>query len=75
MSKRIQDKKTEGEPTVSKPKPAVANPRSTCLISRNLLNQKQPSSLGSDASSILENPQLDSESVSGSCGKMQRGPG
>ena len=33
-SKRIQEKKTgEG--------PAVAKPRSTCLISRNLLNEKQ----------------------------------
>ena len=41
--------------------PAVAKPRSTCLIARNVLNQKQPSSSGSDASNVPVNPQLDSE--------------
>ena len=41
-------------------------------MSRNQLNQKQPSPLGSDACNIAENPQLDSESASGSCGKLQR---
>ena len=42
MSKRIHERKTGEEP-------AVAKPRSTCLMSRNLLNEKQLSSLGSDA--------------------------
>ena len=55
-SKRIQESKTGEEP-------AVAKPRSTCLNSRNLLNVKQPSSWGSDASDVPGNPQLDSESV------------
>ena len=45
MSKRIQERKSGEEP-------AEAKPRSTCLISRNLLNEKQPSSLGSDASHV-----------------------
>ena len=51
---------------------AVAKPRSTCLISRIVLNQKQPSSSGSDASDVLVNPQLDSESVLGSTSKPQQ---
>ena len=59
MSKRIQERKTGEEP-------AVAKPRLTCLISRNLLNVKQASSLDSDASNIRGNPQLDSNSVPGS---------
>ena len=65
MSKRIQERKT-GEEV------AVAKPMSICLISRNLSRQKQPSSFGSDASNVPVNPQLDSESVSGSCGNLQR---
>ena len=56
MLKRIQERKTGEEP-------AVAKPRFPYLFSRNLLNQKQPSSLGSDASFVPVNPQLDSESV------------
>ena len=43
MSNKNQERKT-GEES------AEAKPRSTCLSSRNLLKQKQPSSLGSDAS-------------------------
>ena len=65
MSKRIQERKT-GEEL------AVATPRSTCLISRNLLNEKQRSSSGSDASHVPENPQLDSESVLGGIRKQVR---
>ena len=42
MSKRIQEKKTGEEPAVAKPRP-------TCLISRNLLNVRQTSSLDSDS--------------------------
>ena len=65
MSKRIQERKTGEEP-------AVAKPRSTCLMSRNLLNEKQLSSLGSDASSVPENAQLDSESVLGGTRELAR---
>ena len=59
-------KKKRGE------EPAVAKPRCTCLISRNLLNQKQPSFLGLDAVIVQGNPQLDSESVLRSTGKPAR---
>ena len=48
-----------------------STPRSTCLISRNLLNQKQPSFV-SDASNVSGNPQLDSVSVLGSTRKLAR---
>ena len=65
MSKIIQGRKTGEEP-------AVAKPRSTCLISRNLFNQKYTSSLVSDASDVPGDPQLDSESVFGSTGKLAR---
>ena len=65
MSKRIQERKTGEEP-------AVAKSRSTCRISRNLLNVKQPSSLGSDASNFPVNPQLNSESVLGDTRKLTR---
>ena len=65
MSKIIQGRKTREEP-------AVAKPRSTCLISRNLFNQKYTSSLVSDASDVPGDPQLDSESVFGSTGKLAR---
>ena len=54
ISKRIQERKTEGEP-------AVAKPRSVCSISTNL-NREQ--------SSFSGNPQLDSGSVQRSCGKL-----
>ena len=49
MSKRIQERKTEGEL-------AVAKPRSVCLISTNL-NREQSSSFGPDASNVPVNPQ------------------
>ena len=65
MSKIIQERKT-GEEL------AVAKPRSARLFSRNLLNVKQPSSSGSDASNVLVNPRLDSESVLGSTRKLAR---
>ena len=64
MSKRIQERKTEEEL-------ALAKPRSVCLISRNL-NREQSSSFVPDASNVLENSQLDSGSVQRSCGKLQR---
>ena len=63
-SKRIQERKTEGEPVVSKP-------RSVCWISRNL-NREQTSSFGPNASDVLGNPQVDSGSVQRSCGKLQQ---
>ena len=65
MSKRIRER-TTGEEL------AVAKPRSTCLISRIQLNEKQTSSIGSDASNVLENPQLRSEPVLGSTRKLVR---
>ena len=65
MSKRIQERKT-GEELV------VAKPRSTCLISRNLLNVKQHSCLGLDAPNVPRNPYLDSESVSAGTRKLAR---
>ena len=55
MSKRIQERKTEGEP-------AVAKPKSVCLSSRNQ-NKGQTSSSGADAATVLVNPQLGSGSV------------
>ena len=64
MSKRIPERKTEGEP-------AVAKPRSVCLISRNL-NREQASSFGPDAADVPGDPQLDSGSVQRSCEKLQQ---
>ena len=45
MSKRIQERKTREEPAVAKPRP-------TCLVPRNLLSVRQTSLLGSDASNV-----------------------
>ena len=64
MSKRTQERKSEGEP-------AVAKPMSISLISRKL-NWEQPSSLLSDASNVPANPQLYAESVLGGTGKLAR---
>ena len=64
MSKRIRERKTEGES-------AEAKPRSVCFISTNL-NREQSSSFGPDASNVLVNLQLDSRSVQRSCGNLQR---
>ena len=64
LSKRIQEGKKEEEP-------AVAKPRSVCLISTSL-NRGQSSSFGPDVSNILENPQLDSVSVNGAAGNCRR---
>ena len=62
MPKRNQETKTRKEPAVAKPRPA-------CLISGNLLNVEQASSLGSDASNVPRTPQLESKSVLGSTWK------
>ena len=64
VSKRIQERKTEEEPSEVKP-------RSECLISTSL-NRGQSSSFGPDASNAPGNPQLDSGSVQRSCGELQR---
>ena len=65
MSKRIQGRKMEGEP-------AVAKPRSVCLISTSM-NRWQSSFFGPDVSNILWNPQLDSGSVKkGAAGNCER---
>ena len=48
MSKRAQERMTQE-------RPAVAKPRSACLVSRNLLSARQNSSLDSCASHVLEN--------------------
>ena len=63
MVKRFQETKT-GEEV------AVAEPRPTCLVSRNLLSVRQTSSFGSDASDVPGKPQLDSNSVQGSTWKQ-----
>ena len=64
MSKRIQERKKEEEP-------AVAKPRSVCLISTSL-NKGQSSSFGPDVSNIPGDPQLDSGSVKGAAGNCER---
>ena len=61
VSKRIQERNTEEEP-------AVAKPRSVCLISR----KEHSLFFVPDASNAVVNPQLDSGSVQRSCGKLQR---
>ena len=62
MSKRVQERKTGEEIALAKPRP-------TCLILRNLLNVRQTSSSDSDASNVPGNPQLDSNFVSGNTWK------
>ena len=64
MSKRMQERKMESEP-------AVAKPRSVCLISTSL-NTGQPSSFGPDVSNIPGNPQLYSGSEKGAVGNCER---
>ena len=61
MSKRNEGRQIGDEPAAAKPRP-------TCLISRNLLNVRQASSLDPDASNIPGNPPLDSNSVQKSTG-------
>ena len=65
MTKRIQERKKE--------EPAVAKPRSVCLISTSF-NRGQSSSFGPDVSTIPENPQLDAGSVKGASGNCRRDP-
>ena len=57
MLKTSQERKKEEEP-------AVAKPRSVCLISTSL-NKGQSYSFGPDVSNIHGNPQLDSRYVKG----------
>ena len=47
-------------------------PRPTCLISRNLLNERQNPSFVSGSSNVSWNPELDSNSLSGSTRKLVR---
>ena len=64
MPKRTQERRTEEGPAVSKPRPA-------CVVSRNLLSTRQ-TSFDSGASNVPGNPELDSNSVSGSTGALGR---
>ena len=64
MSKRIETGRWKNEP-------AVAKPRSVCLISLSS-NCEQFSSFGPDVSNIPENPQLDSGSVKEATGNCER---
>ena len=64
MSKIIQETKKEEEP-------AVAEPKSVCLISTSL-NKRQFSSFGPGVSSISGNPQLGSGSVNAAGGNFER---
>ena len=71
------DRSVDKASTVSKRWEELAAAKTRGLFVRfeetYLLNQKQPSSSSSDASNVQVNPQLYSESESGSCGKLQRG--
>ena len=64
MSKRIQERKKEEEPSEAKP-------RSVCLVSASL-NKGQYSSFGPGVSNIPENPQMDSGSVEGAAGNCRQ---
>ena len=65
MSKSAQERGTEEGP-------AVAKPRSACLVSRNPLSARQTSSLDSGASNVSVNQELGRNSVSGSTPKLAR---
>ena len=65
MLKRAQERKLEEEP-------AVAKPRSACLVPRTPLSARQTSSLDSGASYGPVNQELGQNSVSGCTGKPAR---
>ena len=66
MSKRAQERRTEEEPL------AVEKARPACLVSRNLLSEKQTTSIDSGASHGLGNQEMGLTSVSGGTGKLAR---